>query len=96
MKRTLIAVLIGALLTPLMFAVAGLLGAACHCVTPTTFFFPYGVIVLERFSAESLSLLTMAISVSSLCGGYGQSQRTRTEDSSFTLTPSVSCGSGIG
>jgi hypothetical protein len=61
MKRTLIAVLAGVLLTLLFFALAGLLGGACHCITPTTLFFPYGAFILGRFSAESISLLAMAI-----------------------------------
>jgi len=55
------AILVGVLLTLVLFALAGLLGGACHCVTPTTLFFPYGAIILGRFSAESVSLLAMAI-----------------------------------
>ena len=61
MKRVLIAILVGVLLTLLLFALGGVLGGACHCITPTTLFFPYGAIILGRFSAESLGLLTIAI-----------------------------------
>lgn len=61
MKRTLIGILIGALITLLLFALAALLGGACHCITPTTFFFPYGAIIVGQFSADSIGLLAMAI-----------------------------------
>ncbi len=60
MKRVLIAILVAVLLTLVLFALAGLLGGACHCVTPTTLFFPYGAIILG-LSAESISFLAMAI-----------------------------------
>lgn len=61
MKRVLIAILVGVVLTLLLFALAGLLGGACHCMTPTTAFFPYGAIILGRFSTESLGLLMIVI-----------------------------------
>src|SRR5947207_3125239 len=61
MKRVLIAILVAVLLTLLLFVLAGLLGGACHCVIPTTLLFPFGAIILGRFSAESMSFLAMAI-----------------------------------
>lgn len=61
MKRVLIAILVGIVLTVVFFALAGLLGGACHCVTPTTIFFPYAAIVLGGASWESVSFLLMAI-----------------------------------
>lgn len=61
MKRVPIAILVGVLLTLILFVLAGLLGGACHCITPTTLFFPYGAIILGRFSAELISLLAMGI-----------------------------------
>lgn len=61
MKRLLRAILVGALLTVLLFALAGFLGGACHCLTPTTLLFPYGALILSRFGLESIGLLTMAL-----------------------------------
>lgn len=53
--------MVGVFLTAILFALAGVLGGACHCVIPTTVFFPYAAIVLGRFSAESIGLLLIAI-----------------------------------
>jgi hypothetical protein len=61
MKRVLIAILAGVLLTVFFFVLAVLVGGACHCVTPTTIFFPYAAIVLAGFSWESISLILIAL-----------------------------------
>lgn len=61
MKRVLIAILAGVILTVFFFVLAVLVGGACHCVTPTTIFFPYAAIVLARFSWESMSLILIAL-----------------------------------
>jgi Na+/H+-translocating membrane pyrophosphatase len=61
MKRVSLAILIGVLITPLLFALAGILSAACHCITPTTLIFPYAAITLEKLSADSIGLLLIAI-----------------------------------
>jgi hypothetical protein len=61
MKNVLVATSIGVALTMILFLLAGALGGACHCTTPTTLAFPYGAMMLERFGAESIALLVMAI-----------------------------------
>ena len=48
MKRILIALAIGTVLTGVGFVFAGFVGGACHCVTPTTILFPYAAIVFGR------------------------------------------------
>ena len=60
-KKYVIAILVGALLTLFLFALAGILGGACHCVVPTIVFFPFGSWTLVRFGAESISFLTMVL-----------------------------------
>jgi hypothetical protein len=61
MKNLLTATSIGVALTILLFVSAGALGGACHCTTPTILAFPYAAITLERFGAETIALLVMAI-----------------------------------
>jgi hypothetical protein len=61
MKNLLIATTIGVALTMLLFVLAGALGGACHCTTPTSLAFPYGAITLKRLGAESVAFLVMAI-----------------------------------
>jgi hypothetical protein len=61
MKRVLIAILAGVLLTVFFFVLSVLFGGACHCVTPTTIFFPYAAIVLGGFSWESMSPILIAV-----------------------------------
>jgi hypothetical protein len=60
-KRVLLAILIGVLITPLLFALAGILSAACHCITPITVLFPYAAITLKKLSADSIALVLIAI-----------------------------------
>jgi hypothetical protein len=61
MKRLLIAILVGIFLTVVFFVLAGFFGGACHCVTPTTIFFPYAAIVLGGFGRDSVGLLLIAL-----------------------------------
>ena len=61
MKRVFIPILIGILLTVLFVLVGRFAGGACHCLTPTTIFFPYGTIVLQHTSRESVGLLLIAL-----------------------------------
>ena len=61
MKRILIAIVIGIVLTVLFFALAGFFGGACHCVTPTTTFFPYAAIVFGTTSWDSIGLGLIAL-----------------------------------
>jgi hypothetical protein len=61
MKRVLIPILVGIFLTVLFFALAGFLGGACHCVTPTNLFFPYAAIILGGTSWEAISFLLIAL-----------------------------------
>jgi hypothetical protein len=60
MKRILIAIVIGIALTVVFFALAGFFGGACHCVTPTTIFFPYAGIVFGTTSWNSIGLVLIA------------------------------------
>ena len=61
MKRLLIAICIGILLTVLFFATAAFMGGACHCVTPTTILFPYAATILNSTGWESVGLLLLAL-----------------------------------
>lgn len=61
MKRILIAIVIGIVLTVVFFALAGFFGGACHCVTPTTIFFPYAAIVFGTTSWDSIGLVLIAL-----------------------------------
>jgi len=61
MKRVFIPILIGILLTVLFVLLGGFASGACHCLTPTTIFFPYGTIVLQHTSRESVGLLLIAL-----------------------------------
>ena len=61
MKTVFIPILIGILLTVLLVLLGGFAGGACHCLTPTTIFFPYGTIVLQHTSRESVGLLLIAL-----------------------------------
>jgi hypothetical protein len=61
MKRTLIAIAIGIILTVVFFALAGFFGGACHCVTPTAIFFPYAAIVFGITSWDSVGLVLIAL-----------------------------------
>ena len=61
MKKLLIATLVGLVLTVVLFAVAGFFGGACHCVTPTTIFFPYAAIVFGTTSWDSIGLVLIAL-----------------------------------
>ena len=60
MKRILLAIVIGIVLTVVFFALAGFSDGACHCVKPTIVFFPYAGIALSR-SWESISLPLIAL-----------------------------------
>ena len=61
MKLTLIAIVIGLALTVVFFALAGFFGGACHCVTPTTIFFPYAAIVFGTTGWDSIGLVLIAL-----------------------------------
>jgi len=61
MKRTLIAIAIGIVLTVAFFALAGFFGGACHCVTPTAILFPYAAIVFGTTSWDSIGLVLIAL-----------------------------------
>jgi hypothetical protein len=61
MKRVFIPILIGILLTVLFVLLGRFAGGACNCLTPTTIFFPYGTIVLQHTSRESVGLLLIAL-----------------------------------
>ena len=61
MERVFVPILIGILLTVLFVLLGGFAGDACHCLTPTTIFFPYGTIVLQHTSRESVGLLLIAL-----------------------------------
>ena len=61
MSRLLIASLIGGVLTAVFFILAGLFGGACHCVTPTTVFFPYAAIIVRVLSWDSIGTLLTVV-----------------------------------
>jgi len=61
MKRLFIATLAGIVLTVVFFALAGFFGGACHCVTPTTIFFPYAAIVFGTTSWDSIGLVLITL-----------------------------------
>lgn len=61
MKRVFIPILIGIVLTVLFVLLGGFAGGACHCLTPTTIFFPYGTIGLQHTSREYVGLLLIAL-----------------------------------
>jgi hypothetical protein len=61
MKRVLIAILAGVILSVFFFALAVVSDGACHCVKPTIILFPYSAIALEGLAWDSISLPLMAI-----------------------------------
>jgi len=61
MKKVFIPILIGIGLTVVFVLLGGLAGGACHCLTPTTIFFPYGTSVLQHTSRESAGFLLIAL-----------------------------------
>jgi len=61
MKRILIGTAIGTVLTVVFFTLAGFFGGACHCVTPTTAFFPYAAIVWGATTWDSMGTVLIAL-----------------------------------
>lgn len=61
MKTTLIAILVGILLTFAFGLLGGFLGGACHCTTPSAVFFPYGTAVSMRTSWAYLGIALAVI-----------------------------------
>ena len=61
MKRVLIPILIGMVVTVLFVLLGGFAGRVCHCLTPITVFFPYGTIVMRHTSRESIGILLIAL-----------------------------------
>ena len=61
MKRVLIPILVGIVVTVLFVLLGGFAGGVCHCLTPTTIFFPYGTIVMRHTSRESSGILLIAL-----------------------------------
>jgi hypothetical protein len=61
MKKLLFAIGIGIIVTVLFLALAGFFGGACHCVAPTTAFFPYAAIVWGATSWDSVGLILFAV-----------------------------------
>src|SRR5882724_11238402 len=61
MKRVFFPILIGIAVTVLFVLLGRFAGGACRCLTPTTIFFPYGTIVLQHTSRESIGLVLIAL-----------------------------------
>ena len=61
MKRVFFPILIGIAVTVLFVLLGRFAGGACRCLTPTTIFFPYGTIVLQYTSRESIGLVLIAL-----------------------------------
>ena len=61
MKKILIATAIGTVSTVVFFVLSGLFGGACHCVTPTTAFFPYAAIVWGATTWDSVGTVLLAL-----------------------------------
>jgi hypothetical protein len=61
MKRVFVPILIGIVVTVFFLLLGRFAGGACRCLTPTTIFFPYGTIVLQHTSRESVGILLIAL-----------------------------------
>ena len=61
MKRVFFPILIGIAVTVLFVLLGRFAGGACRCLTPTTILFPYGTIVLQHTSRESIGLVLIAL-----------------------------------
>lgn len=61
MKKLLFGIVIALIVTVPLFVLAGFLGGACHCVTPTTVFFPYTAIVWATTNWDWIGLLIITI-----------------------------------
>ncbi|MGI8836314.1 MAG: hypothetical protein ACR2H4_06710 [Pyrinomonadaceae bacterium] len=55
MRRFLIPIVIGILLTMLLALLAGFAGGACHCETPAVLFFPYDSVVRRALSSDLIA-----------------------------------------
>jgi hypothetical protein len=60
MKRFLVPTLIGIVVAVFSFFLTVFSVGACHCVTPTTFFFPYAAIMLGVNNGDSIGLFFLA------------------------------------
>jgi hypothetical protein len=60
MKRQILSLLIAlpisAVATEVLFFASAFAGAACHCMTPVSIFFPYGTFITMRTSWEATGL----------------------------------------
>jgi hypothetical protein len=61
MKRIFISIAVGTLLTVFLGVMGGVLGGACHCMTPMTLLFPYGTIIVMRSSWQVVGVLLVII-----------------------------------
>lgn len=61
MKRLIISVLVGVLVTLILGLAGGFFGGACHCMIPIALFFPYGTIIVMHTSWESFGLVIAAV-----------------------------------
>jgi hypothetical protein len=61
MKRFLVPVLVGILLAVFSFALSVFSVGACHCVTPTTIFFPYAALVFGLTSWDPIGVFLLAV-----------------------------------
>jgi hypothetical protein len=60
MKRLLVPTLVGIVVAVLSFFLTMFSVGACHCVTPTTFFFPYAAIMVGVNNGDSIGLVFLA------------------------------------
>jgi hypothetical protein len=61
MKKLVISVLVGVVVTLILGLAGGFLGGACHCMIPITLFFPFGTIIVMHTSWELLGLGITAV-----------------------------------
>lgn len=56
MARIIVALILSAVATAVLFVGAGMAGGACHCMTPMYTLFPYGSFVMMHFSSDTFGL----------------------------------------
>jgi hypothetical protein len=61
MKKYLIAVLVGILLTAVFGVLAGFGGGACHCSTPQRILFPYGSLLADNAEWETPGIVLFGL-----------------------------------